>query len=104
MSAEPSRSKVREEVRERYADAAQAVEAGQAACCGPGPVEVVFGPGYQRPGARIRGRPARAGLTEAGAFPDGSAPAFSAQKGAESARFCAENDRTLTAHPCQASL
>ena len=45
MSAERSRSKVREEVRERYASAARAVEAGQVACCGPGPVEVVFGAG-----------------------------------------------------------
>jgi SAM-dependent methyltransferase len=35
----------REQVRERYAAAARAVDAGEVACCGPGPVEVVFGPG-----------------------------------------------------------
>lgn len=36
---------VREQVRERYAAAARAVDQGEAACCGPGPVEVRFGPG-----------------------------------------------------------
>lgn len=36
---------VREQVRERYAAAARAVDQGEAACCGPGPVEVHFGPG-----------------------------------------------------------
>jgi SAM-dependent methyltransferase len=35
----------RTEVRERYAAAARAVDAGAAACCGPGPVEVSFGSG-----------------------------------------------------------
>lgn len=35
---------VREQVRERYAAAARAVDAGDAACCGTGPVDVRFGP------------------------------------------------------------
>lgn len=37
-------SEIREQVRDRYESAARAVEAGTAACCGPGPVDVRFGP------------------------------------------------------------
>ena len=36
--------RLREEVRERYAAAARAVDEGEAGCCGSGPVEVGFGP------------------------------------------------------------
>ena len=36
---------VREQVRERYAAAAQAVDAGTGACCDSGPLPVAFGPG-----------------------------------------------------------
>jgi SAM-dependent methyltransferase len=35
---------VRAQVREHYAAAARAVTEGESACCGPGPVEVRFGP------------------------------------------------------------
>jgi arsenite methyltransferase len=43
---------LREQVRERYAAAARAVDRGAAACCGPGPVEVQFGPGLYRASER----------------------------------------------------
>ncbi|HET9441679.1 MAG TPA: arsenite methyltransferase [Acidimicrobiales bacterium] len=35
---------LREQVRDRYAAAARAVDAGTAACCGPAPVDARFGP------------------------------------------------------------
>jgi arsenite methyltransferase len=53
--ADVTKTDLREQVRERYAAAARAVDAGAAACCGPvaddvgccppGSVELVFGPG-----------------------------------------------------------
>ncbi len=41
--ARGSASELQEQVRERYAAAARSVDAGEVACCGPGPVEVSFG-------------------------------------------------------------
>jgi SAM-dependent methyltransferase len=62
---DPAGDDVREQVRERYAAAARAVDAGAGACCGsgsgdadgetccaPGPVDVRFGPGLYGTGER----------------------------------------------------
>ncbi|MBK9179423.1 MAG: arsenite methyltransferase [Acidimicrobiales bacterium] len=45
-------SALRETVREQYAAAARAVDTGSAGCCGPGPVDVRFGPSLYQAGER----------------------------------------------------